>query len=207
MSDLQVNPSVAGNGITFRRYNATEARQLRNMVEDIYVRSYVDAISSGDPFDSVEEFMRRFDSYASQSSFDLVIAHRRAEAIGQTWGWPLTEHTQWWEGLLTEPEPDFTSEDGHRTFALSEIMVSQEWAGKGVAHALHDHLLSARSESRAVLLVEPDNTGAYRAYLHWGWSKVAQLRPRWKNAPTFDVLILDLSRNATQVRPGGASSC
>ena len=194
MSELQVNLSTAGNDVTFRRYNAPEARQLRNTIEAVYVRSYVDAIASGDPFDSVEAFMHRFDSYTSQSSFDLVVAYHGPEAIGQTWGWPLTERSRWWEGLLAEPESDFTSEDGRRTFGLSEIMVSQEWAGKGVAHALHDHLLSTRSESRAVLLVEPDNTRAYRAYLHWGWSKVTQLRPGWDNAPTFDVLILTLDK-------------
>jgi GNAT superfamily N-acetyltransferase len=194
MNGRQTNPSTRGSEVTFRRYSATEARHLRDTIEVVYVRSYVDAIASGDPFDSVEAFMHRFDSYTSQSSFDLVIAYRGAEAIGQTWGWPLTERSRWWEGLLTEPEPDFTSEDGHRTFGLSEIMVSQEWTGKGVAHDLHDHLLSARPESRAVLLVEPDNTTAYRAYLHWGWSKVAQLRPKWDNAPTFDVLILALDK-------------
>jgi GNAT superfamily N-acetyltransferase len=160
----------------------------------VYIRSYVDAIASGDPFDSVEAFMRRFDSYASQTTFDLVVAYRAAEAIGQAWGWPLAENSRWWEGLLAKPEPDFTSENGSRTFALSEIMVSQEWTGKGVARALHDQLLSERAESRAVLLVESDNTRAYQAYLHWGWSKVAQLRPNWDNAPTFDVLILSLDK-------------
>lgn len=194
MSGPQINPSTAGDEITFSRYHATEARQRRKTVEAVYVRSYVDAIASGDPFDSVEAFMHRFDSYTSQAGFDLVVAYRGAEAIGQTWGWPLTENSQWWAGLLTEPEPGFTCENGRRTFGLSEIMMSQEWTGKGVAHALHDRLLSGRPESRAVLLVEADNARAYRAYLHWGWSKVAQLRPGWDDAPTFDVLTLTLSK-------------
>ncbi|MGH3721557.1 MAG: GNAT family N-acetyltransferase [Pseudonocardiaceae bacterium] len=151
---------------------------------------------SGDPFDSVEVFMHRFDSYASQSNFDLVVAYRGHEAIGQAWGWPLTEHSRWWEGLPSEPEPGFTHENGRRTFAFSEIMVSHEWTGKGTAHALHDHLLSARPESRASLLVEPENNRAYRTYLHWGWRKVGQLCPGWDDAPTFDVLIL--TRDKTQ---------
>jgi GNAT superfamily N-acetyltransferase len=194
MSEQQVGPSAGRNEATFCRYNAAEARQLRDTVETVYARSYVEAITSGDPFDSIEAFMHRFDSYASQSNFDLVVAYQRNEAIGQAWGWPLTEHSRWWEGLLSEPEPDFTHENGRRTFALSEIMVSQEWTGKGVAHALHDRLLSIRPESRASLLVEPENTRAYRAYLHWGWRKVARLRPGWDDAPTFDVLILTLDQ-------------
>jgi len=190
----QANIPIEANEVNFSRFDAAEARRRRNTVEAVYTRSYVAAITSGDPFDSIEAFMHRFDSYTSQSNFDLVVAYRDGEAIGQAWGWPLTEHTQWWTGLLSEPEPGFTYEDGNRTFALSEIMVSQEWTGRGIAHALHNELLSARTESRATLLVEPQNTTAYRAYLHWGWRKVAQLRPRWDHAPTFDVLILTLDK-------------
>lgn len=203
MNEQQAVRPLGVNDVTFCRYNAAEARQLRDTVEEIYVRSYVEAIASGDPFDSVETFMFRFDSYTSQPTFDLVVAYQGGAAIGQTWGWPLTAHSRWWEGLLSEPEPDFTREDGRRTFGLSEIMVSQEWAGKGVAHALHDHLLSVRPELRASLLVEPENARAYRAYLHWGWRRVAQLCPRWDNAPTFDVLILKLDKaNSAASLPG-----
>ncbi|MBV8994044.1 MAG: GNAT family N-acetyltransferase [Pseudonocardiales bacterium] len=190
----QANIPRRANEVNFSRFDAAQARRLRSTVEAVYTHSYVAALTSGDPFDSIEAFMHRFDSYASQSNFDLVVAYRDGEAIGQAWGWPLTEHTQWWTGLLAEPEPDFTHEDGNRTFALSEIMVSREWTGRGIAHALHNELLSARTESRATLLVEPENTTAYRAYLHWGWRKVAQLRPRWDHAPTFDVLILTLDK-------------
>lgn len=181
--------------VTFRRYDAVSARQIRDVVEGVYVGSYVDAIASGDPFDSVEAFMHRFDSYTSGSSFDLVVAYQGDDAVGQTWGWPLDERattTGWWAGLLEEPEPSFTREDGRRTFALSEIMVCRDWTGKGIAHALHDQLLHGRMEQRATLLVEPDNVAARRAYLHWGWRKVAQLRPGWDHAPLFDVLILSL---------------
>ena len=194
MSEQRASSPGEANDVAFCRYNATEARRLRDTVEAIYVHSYVEAIASGDPFDSIDTFMHRFDSYAAQPEFDLVIAYQGGEAIGQAWGWPLTGRSKWWEGLLSEPEPGFTHEDGHRTFALSEIMVSQEWAGKGVAHALHDNLLSARTESRSTLLVEPENTRAYRAYAHWGWRKVTQLRPNWDNAPLFDVLILTLEK-------------
>ena len=56
-------------------------------------------------------------------------------------------------------------------------MIPRDWAGKGIARALHDRLLLGREEQRATLLVEPDNVAARRAYLHWGWRKVAQLRP------------------------------
>ncbi|MDQ2707397.1 MAG: GNAT family N-acetyltransferase [Actinomycetota bacterium] len=175
--------------MSFRRCGAAEARQLSDTVEALYVSSYVDAIASGDSFNSVEAFMSRFRAYSSQPAFDLVIAYHDGQPIGQAWGWPLSAETGWWTGLRTEPEPGFVHEDGRRTFALSEIMVVREWAGKGIAHALHDTLLSARSEQRATLLVLPENAAAYRAYQRWGWRTVAQLRPGWDDAPLLDVLI------------------
>lgn len=181
-------------GVAFRRYDAAAARKIRPVIERIYVDSYVEAITSGHPFDSPDAFMRRFDSYASRPDYDLVVAWRDDEPVGQAWGWPLDERARegWWAGLTTDPGEDFTREDGRRTFALSEIMVRQKYTGQGTAHALHDELLSKRPEQRATLLVEPDNERAYRAYLRWGWRKVAQLRPGWETAPLFDVLILDL---------------
>jgi GNAT superfamily N-acetyltransferase len=187
--------------LTFRRYRSEEARSIRTQVEDVYRKSYVKAIASGDPFDSVETFMHRFDTYTASSTFDLVVAYDSAEAIGQTWGWPLgpaATTTGWWSGLLTEPEAGFTAEDGNRTFALSEIMVAENYTGKGVAHAIHNELLANRPERRATLLVEPDNPSAKQAYLHWGWVQVSQLRPRWEHAPLFDVLILPLPISAAR---------
>ena len=182
------------SGLKFHRHNHTSARSIRDTVERIYVESYTDAISSGDPFDSAEAFMHRFDAYTKNPRFDLVMAALDGEPVGQTWGWPLGEQatTGWWAGLEPDPGSDFTREDGHRTFALSEIMVARKHAGRHIARALHDELLSTRAEERATLLVEPDNQRAYRAYLHWGWQRVTQLRPAWPNAPLFDVLVLSL---------------
>ncbi|MGI5206219.1 GNAT family N-acetyltransferase [Spirillospora sp. CA-108201] len=177
----------------FRRFDAQQAREIRGIVEGIYRDAYVDAIASGDPFDSPERFITRFDAYTSSGrGFDMVMAFEDGQPIGQTWGWPLGPDTAWWCGLLEVPEPGFALEDGARTFALSEIMVGDQWKGQGIAHALHDALLGERSETRATLLVEADNVTAYRAYSSWGWERVSQLRPNWPDAPLFDVLVLPL---------------
>jgi hypothetical protein len=50
-----------------------------------------------------------------------------------------------------------------RTVALSVIIFREDLTGGAIAHALHDQLPAAWQESRATLLVEPDNTTAYRA--------------------------------------------
>lgn len=176
----------------FRRYGPADARVIRRTVEEIYRDSYSDK-QQADPFSAADAWMRRFDVYAAISGFDLVITYAAdEEPVGQAWGWPLAAQSDWWTGLLSEPAPGFTVEDGSRTFALSEIMVRGAYTGQGIAHALHDELLRGRSEERATLLVGPANTFAYRAYTRWGWQQVAQLRPDCPDAPMFDVLILPL---------------
>jgi len=176
--------------LTFRRHDGRSARAIRDIVKKIYRDSYSEQ-QQADPFNASDAWMRRFDAYTANGGFDLVIAYADGESAGQAWGWPLVGQ-EWWSYLVTDPEPGFTNEDGKRTFALSEIMVRRAWAGRGVAHALHDELLAARTEKRATLLVEPENEVAYRAYTAWGWRKAAQLRPPWPDSPTFDVLMLPL---------------
>jgi ribosomal protein S18 acetylase RimI-like enzyme len=181
----------------FEHFTAEQAHLRRDTVDDIFQRSYVDAIASGDPFDSPAEFMRRFDAYTNPSrsrGFELVVAYLDGTPAGQTWGWPLNPGAAWWGGLHLDDgdQSEFTRETGERTFALSEIMVCAEHTGRGLARALHEELLGGRPEQRATLLVEPDNDRAYAAYRKWGWVRVGWLRPSWESAPTFDVLIHNL---------------
>ena len=193
-------PSLAEQ--RFRRYGADRARAVRDVVALVHREAYAERIAADDPFAGEEAFMRRFDAYTTRPDFDMVVAYRGGEPVGQAWGWPLHAHSgeAWWRGLVKEPEPGFTREDGTRTFALSEIMVVRRWTGQGIGHALHDELLSARPETRAVLLVRPGNTAAYRAYTGWGWRKAGELRPDLPHAAVMDVLVLPL-------RPSPASSC
>ncbi|GLX05729.1 GNAT family N-acetyltransferase [Microbispora sp. NBRC 16548] len=178
--------------VIFKRFDAAGAREQREIVSLIHRDAYAERIATGDAFASDQAFMTRFDAYTSRDGFDLVMAYVGDEPVGQAWGWPLPPDTRWWNGLEAEPEPGFIVEDGSRTFALSEIMVRRAWTGQGIAHALHNELLAGRGERRATLLVRPDNSAAYAAYVRWGWRPVAHLRPGWPDAPLMDVLILPL---------------
>ncbi|MFD4461581.1 GNAT family N-acetyltransferase [Nocardia sp. NPDC058480] len=191
------------NGLEFAHYTADAAREGRDVVEDVYRRSYRDAIESRRAFSSPETFMQRFDAYtdpARGSGFELVVAYLNGVAVGQTWGWPLTPNTAWWVGLQLNESAEvteFIEESGARTFALSEVMVDQSHSGRGIAHALHDELLAERTEARATLLVNPDNDRAYSAYRRWGWACVGNLTPTWPDAtPTFDVLVKHLEEES-----------
>lgn len=178
--------------LRFERLGGAAVQSRCDTVRDIFMRSYVDAIESGNSFDSPDAFMERFDAYTSNPELDCVLAFDDDTPVGQTWGWPLSERSRWWDGIIGDVDPSFTREDGKRTFALSEIMVAVDRQRRGIAHALHDALLGERCEQRATLLAEPDNDAAYPLYLRWGWWRAAQLRPDWAGAPMFDVLMRDL---------------
>ncbi|MFE3754187.1 GNAT family N-acetyltransferase [Nocardia tengchongensis] len=184
----------------FEHLNAAEARTRRTDVEDIYRGAYVEAIRSGAPFADPVAFMQRFDAYTAPDrpgEFELIMVSVSGRPVGQAWGWSLSKGTAWWGGLQLDDAQDlddFTTEDGARTFALSELMVKNDMTGGGLARALHDRLLDNRNEERATLLVRPDNTRAYQTYLRWGWNRVGTLRPSWPDAPQFDALIRDLRR-------------
>lgn len=189
-----MNPIDAAErlGITFRRYDAAQARQIKSTIEAVYKTSYTKALARGRSCDTVESFMGRFVRHTAISDLDVVIAYRNDEPIGQAWGWPLHKGTREWDGLTPEPDEEFIREDGTRTFAIAEIMVVDQWKRRGVAHALHNVLLSTRHEKRATLFVEPDNIPAQRAYEKWGWFKIGQLQPTWEGAPLFDVMLINL---------------
>ncbi|MEV6767338.1 hypothetical protein AB0N05_01770 [Nocardia sp. NPDC051030] len=111
-------------GLTFNHYTASRARGIRDTVESIYRSAYIDAIDSGDVFVAPDAFMRRFDAYTEPraGSFELVVGHIDGVPAGQTWGWPLTSNSRWWTNLSLDSgdRTAFTTEDGTRTFALSE---------------------------------------------------------------------------------------
>jgi ribosomal protein S18 acetylase RimI-like enzyme len=147
--------------------------------------------AASDPFFSVERFTQRVRGYLKSPGFGLVLAEADGEPIGQCFGYALPHDSRWWQGLTTPVEPALTTETGHRTFALCELMVRPDWQQRGVARALHDELLHHRPEERATLLVREDNIAAQRAYASWGWRKIGKNRP-FPDAPHYDALVLPL---------------
>ncbi len=93
--------------------------------------------------------------------------------------------------MRTEVDPADIAEDGHRTFAVNELMVVPARTGRGYGRALHDALLANRPEKRATLLVRPDNIPARPAYERWGWCKLGELQP-FDDAPRYDAMVIDL---------------
>jgi ribosomal protein S18 acetylase RimI-like enzyme len=176
--------------LRFSHHDAlTTEASFETVVGPVYEASHADVIA--DPFYSTERFIERVRGYVKAPGFELVAAYTDKGAVGLAFGYTLPTTARWWQGLTT-PVPDgFTDETGNRTFALNELMVTPEWQGRGVAHALHDELLGGRREERATLLVRENNATAQAAYARWGWQKVGKLRP-YPDSPHFDAMVLAL---------------
>ena len=155
-------------------------------IVDLYVDVYADA---DDEFFGEDRYRRQLAGHLQAPAWDLVAASVDGEMVGYIYGFALPAGTRWWRGLLTDTPPGFTDEDGQRTVAISEILVRDAWRRRGIARALHHEFLARRAESRATLLVEPDNTSASRVRqlgLENGGPPPAEL----KGAPRYDVLVL-----------------
>lgn len=190
-----MNP--APTGYVLRHLSAAEALRIVDTAlvplwEDVYATQV-----ATDPFFSTPRFLERLRGYASAPGFALVTASHAetGRVVGVAFGYPLQPGARWWNGLQTHVPDGFTDEDGHRTFAINEIMVTQGERRRGVATALHDALLVPRLESRATLLVDPENTPARSAYLSWGWQPVGTVKP-FRDSPTYESMNLPLPLSA-----------
>lgn len=189
-------------GLSFTRHTGPEAEKiLGNVIVPLYVDSHADVLDR--EFYSADRFAERFSGYAKAPGFETVVAYLDGRPVGQAFGYALPVNARWWTALTTPVPEGFIDETGHRTFALNELMVIPERQGQGVAHALHDELLSGRPEERATLLVREDNTSAQRAYARWGWERVGKAQP-YPDSPHFDVMIFALP--AAAATPEGPSA-
>lgn len=172
--------------VTYRRYDAGAARGIVDDLVAVYNEVYADADAD---FFNEDRYRRQLGSHMTAAGWSLATAHEAGELVGYIYGFPLAPTTGWWRGLIPPVPEGFSHEDGHRTFAISEILVRAPWRRRGIAGTLHDQILAGRSEERATLLVEADNAAARAAYHAWGWQFAARLRPSWAHAPLYDVLV------------------
>ncbi|MGV9369080.1 N-acetyltransferase family protein [Micromonospora tulbaghiae] len=171
--------------LRLRHHTAAEAELLVDQLVDVYL----DAHADDGPRYTAERYEQQLAAHMLRECWELVTARVDDELVGYIYGFPLAADTRWWDGIH-EPVPDgFTDEDGHRTFAVCELLVRRSWQRRGIARALQDRLLSTRREQRATLLVRPDNAPAQRAYDSWGWQPAGRLQPARDGAPLFEVRI------------------
>jgi ribosomal protein S18 acetylase RimI-like enzyme len=180
---------VSGD-VSLERHDGSAALELIDELGALYAAAYAGTPQEKDPFYSAERFADRLHKYLSSSGFALVTARSGKELIGYAFGYLLPPESRWWAGLLDQQPPEFTEETGARTFALNELHVRGDHRGSGVASKLHSVLLSEGPQSRATVLVRPENP-ARNQYEHWGYHPVGRLKP-FEDSPTYLALILNL---------------
>ncbi|MEV0843595.1 GNAT family N-acetyltransferase [Actinocatenispora sera] len=162
---------------------------LRADLVEVYSDAYAERIAASE-FYSTDRYWSRITGYATRPGFTLATARRGHTMIGYALGFTLAANAAWWEDLRTPVDPDDIREDGHRTFAVCELMVRPDQRGRGYGHGLHDALLARRPEQRATLLVRPDNP-VRDAYLRWGWRVLGRNQP-YPDSPVYDAMVRDL---------------
>lgn len=163
---------------------------IEDTILSVYTEVYAAQLS--DPFDSVERFLGRLRSYASAPGWDCVIGTVAEGAAGLVYGYTLGPNANWWRGLVDAVDPALTEENGHRTFALCDIMVRVPWRKTGISRLLHDELIHPRPEERVTLLVDSRHPKVRKVYERWGYRRLGRLLP-FPDAPLYDAMLLPLA--------------
>jgi hypothetical protein len=134
------------------------------------------------------QYARRFAVQLRQPGFALVEARSGDYLIGVAFGLPLRPSTDWWRHLTTALPAAVTTEHSGRSFAVIDIVVRAPWRRQFIGSALHDEILSKRTEERALATVLPTATAAQHASQSWGWRKIGRTRdPDAAESPLLDV--------------------
>ncbi|MGW7693317.1 GNAT family N-acetyltransferase [Streptomyces asiaticus] len=142
--------------------------------------------------ESVDANFRRFRSQVRKKTFSAALARTGdGEPVGIAYGYPLSPSTGWWDRLTTPVSDELRREDGRRTFGLMELAVRAPWRRLGVAHRMHEAVLTDTTAERVLLNARPDVEAAQAAYRSWGYRKVGEAHP-WDGAALHDVMVLEL---------------
>ncbi|WKX70865.1 N-acetyltransferase [Streptomyces sp. XD-27] len=175
--------------LTVEHRTAADLADVRPDILSVYAEAFVDRL--GEEFHSVPRFDERLGWNMEVPGFAAAIGYSSGTPIGFAYGCTLQPGTRWWDGLHTPVPTDAVTETGARTFALSELMVTDKARGTGVARRIHDELMGDRNEERATLLVERAHPRVRARYEEWGYQWLGELIP-FPDAPIYDAMILPL---------------
>jgi hypothetical protein len=186
---------MSAGHVTVRLAGAEQAAARLGEFRALYSEVYADP-----PYEWGEEhaslFAERFLSQTRQEGFALAEARGPHDLVGIAFGLPVSivsGSSRWWQNLTAPLPAEITAEWPGRTFALVELLVRVPWRRQHVAKAMHDLLLHARPEERAILTALPAAVPAQEAYRTWGWRKIAQRHNPLPGSPLFDVLVREIA--------------
>jgi ribosomal protein S18 acetylase RimI-like enzyme len=168
--------TAAKPDIELRHYTGHELSAIRNIAINLYREAFGHEIDK--PFWSAERYSQRLERHAAMSGFSAVVAYTNEKPIGFAYGITLSATTRWWATIQPPlTDPTLTREDGHRTFALFEVIVTPEHQGSGIGRRIHDNLLVNRSEQRVTIATHHGNTHARNTYTKWGYHHIGTRQP------------------------------
>lgn len=182
-------------------YDGEAARDMLPTVRQIYAEAYAEPPYNEGPED-VAEFADAWPWYIERPGFRLVVAELDGAPVGFTFGFQLTPETGWWDGFLDPVDVETAREWDGRTFAIIELAVAGQHRHRGIAHHLHEALLSDRPERRVTLTVRPEAEAVTAMYRHWGYEAVGRRRPG-PTKPVYVTMLRDLhhARVDEDIRP------
>ncbi|MFM9609434.1 N-acetyltransferase [Streptomyces sp. V2] len=174
----------------YERYDALDADAKLAAFLPAYTEIYQEPPYCEGP-DDVAEFAKHYHVQTRRPGMRLILAREEEEVVGFTYGYHLAPDTRWWENLQDAYlSPEFTHEDGRRTFVVIELAVRGPWRRRGIATALHRRLLRGLDAERVTLTVrpEPEAAPARSAYEAWGYRKAGVSRP-FEGSPLYDCMV------------------
>ncbi|MQY13781.1 hypothetical protein SRB5_39350 [Streptomyces sp. RB5] len=171
------------------RYGQDRFPEIRPTLVTVYAEVYAEELRT--PFHSVERFEERLEGYASRPGWEAVLAYEGSEVTGYAFASTLPAGSRWWSGMLKPMPEEYTAEDGTRTLALFELMVRRPWRGTGLAHRIHEELLTGRPEQRVTLLVDPTHPKVKQLYESWSYTNAGDQRP-FPDAPLYATMVRTL---------------
>lgn len=174
--------------ISFRRFGVADLPEIRKTLLDVYARVYADQLHI--PFDSVERFDDRLTRQVQGIKWECTMMYAAEVPIGYAYGCALAPGARWWTSQIEALPEEFTRETGNRTMGLFELMLLEEWRGRGLGKGVHDELLAGRTEERAALLCDGD--GRRAMYEAWGYECVGTQKP-FPDSPLFYSMVKGLA--------------
>ncbi|MEW1701152.1 hypothetical protein ACIQCR_16965 [Streptomyces sp. NPDC093249] len=178
--------------LTFARLSGDMARKIVMELTAVYAAVYDVPPYADDPFFSVETFQSRLTAAFEMEGFEVVTARLADGTLtGYVHGVTLTADRPWWVSIDDVlPDDARKAAEAGDIFWLRELMVLPEQADQGIGRAIHDKMISGRSESWTTLTCIIDNQPARDAYPRWGYEVLPKTIKHDEESPVYDPMLL-----------------
>jgi ribosomal protein S18 acetylase RimI-like enzyme len=166
-----------------------QASELLDSIVPVYEEVYAEPPYEEGPRD-VAHFIERYRYEHRVPGFRIATScDASGDVSAFAYGLPLSSSTSWWDGIRDNTsDPEFTREDGRRTFVIMELAVRAAHRRMGMARELHASLVQGNSAERFTLAVRPEAVAAIRLYSGLGYESIGTKRP-WDSAPLYQYML------------------